>query len=117
MRTLTQWVLTTFTNPAGILILSALDSTLFFWLPFGVDAATVVFSMRGIAPWWAVALLATGGSIAGAPLPEAVVLVAPKAGESRRAKRTCPAEARRKSWAKRTGHYAAKRLQSVRHGT
>jgi membrane protein YqaA with SNARE-associated domain len=50
------------------LILAALDSTLFFWLPFGVDAATVVFSMRGIAPWWAVALLATAGSIAGALL-------------------------------------------------
>jgi membrane protein YqaA with SNARE-associated domain len=66
MRALTQWVLATFTNPAGILVLAALDSTLFFWLPFGVDAATVVFSMRGRAPWWAVALLATGGSIAGA---------------------------------------------------
>lgn len=65
MRTVTHWVLTTFTNPTGILILAALDSTLFFWLPFGVDAATIVFSMRGIAPWWAVALLATGGSIAG----------------------------------------------------
>ena len=66
MRTVTHWVLTTFTNPSGILVLAALDSTLFFWLPFGVDAATIVFSMRGIAPWWAVALLATGGSIAGA---------------------------------------------------
>jgi membrane protein YqaA with SNARE-associated domain len=66
MRTVTHWVLTTFTSPTGILILAALDSTLFFWLPFGVDAATIVFSMRGIAPWWAVALLATGGSLAGA---------------------------------------------------
>ena len=66
MRALTQWVLATFTNPAGIVVLAALDSTLFFWLPFGVDAATIVFSMRGLAPWWAVALLATFGSMAGA---------------------------------------------------
>ena len=47
MRAITHWVLTTFTSPSGILILAALDSTLFFWLPFGVDAATIVFSMRG----------------------------------------------------------------------
>jgi membrane protein YqaA with SNARE-associated domain len=65
MRTLTQWVLSTFTSPAGILVLAALDSTLFFWLPFGVDAATIVFAMRGVAPWWGVALLTTAGSMAG----------------------------------------------------
>ena len=65
MRSLTHWVLTTFTSPIGILILAAFDSTLFFWLPFGIDAATVVLSMRGVAPWWAVALLATGGSVVG----------------------------------------------------
>jgi membrane protein YqaA with SNARE-associated domain len=66
MRSLTHWVLTTFASPIGILILAALDSTLFFWLPFGIDAATVVLSMRGVAPWWAVALLASAGSVAGA---------------------------------------------------
>ena len=66
MRTLTHWVLTTFASPIGIVILAALDSTLFFWLPFGIDAAAVVLSMRGVAPWWAVALLASGGSVAGA---------------------------------------------------
>jgi membrane protein YqaA with SNARE-associated domain len=65
MRTLTQWVLATFTSPVGIVFLATLDSTLFFWLPFGVDVATIVFAMRGIAPWWAVALLTTVGSIAG----------------------------------------------------
>lgn len=66
MRSLTHWVLTTFASPLGILILAMLDSTLFFWLPFGIDAATVVLSMRGVAPWWAVAMLATGGSVVGA---------------------------------------------------
>src|SRR6185436_20010100 len=66
MRALTHWILTAFASPIGILILAALDSTLFFWLPFGIDAATVVLSMRGVAPWWAVALLATGGSVIGA---------------------------------------------------
>ena len=66
MRSLTHWVLTTFASPIGIVILAALDSTLFFWLPFGIDAAAVVLSMRGVAPWWAVALLASGGSVVGA---------------------------------------------------
>jgi membrane protein YqaA with SNARE-associated domain len=68
MRSLTQWVLTTFTSPVGVLLLAALDSTLFFWLPFGIDAATIVFAMRGVAPWWAVAVLTTAGSIAGSLL-------------------------------------------------
>ncbi len=68
MRSLTQWVLTTFTSPVGILILATLDSTLFFWLPFGIDAATIVFAMRGAAPWWTIALLATVGSLAGSLL-------------------------------------------------
>ena len=66
MRALTHWILTAFASPIGILILAALDSTLFFWLPFGIDAATVILSMRSVAPWWAVALLASGGSVAGA---------------------------------------------------
>ena len=66
MRSLTHWVLTTFASPIGIVILAALDSTLFFWLPFGIDAATVVLSIRGVAPWWTIALLATGGSVVGA---------------------------------------------------
>jgi membrane protein YqaA with SNARE-associated domain len=66
MRSLTHWILTTFASPIGILILAALDSTLFFWLPFGIDAATVSLAMRNVAPWWAVALLVTGGSVVGA---------------------------------------------------
>jgi membrane protein YqaA with SNARE-associated domain len=68
MRAFTQWILTTFTSPVGIVILAALDSTLFFWLPFGIDAATIVLAMRGVAPWWAVAVLATIGSVAGAAI-------------------------------------------------
>lgn len=68
MRAFTQWVLATFASPVGLLILAALDSTLFFWLPFGVDAATIVLAMRGVAPWWAVAALATIGSGAGAAI-------------------------------------------------
>jgi membrane protein YqaA with SNARE-associated domain len=68
MRAVTQWVLSAFTNPVGIVLLAALDSTLFFWLPFGIDAATIVFAMRGVAPWWAVAALATAGAVAGSAL-------------------------------------------------
>jgi membrane protein YqaA with SNARE-associated domain len=68
VRAVTQWVLSTFTSPVGLMVLAALDSTLFFWLPFGVDAATIVFAMRGVVPWWVVAFLATAGSLAGAAL-------------------------------------------------
>jgi membrane protein YqaA with SNARE-associated domain len=47
-------------------VLAALDSTLFFSLPFGIDAAVILLAaqMRGL--WWTVALLATIGSVAGA---------------------------------------------------
>jgi membrane protein YqaA with SNARE-associated domain len=68
MRAFTHWVLSTFTSPAGIFIIAALDSTLFFWLPFGIDAATILLAMRGVAPWWAVAAVVTAGSAAGSVL-------------------------------------------------
>jgi membrane protein YqaA with SNARE-associated domain len=65
MRAVTHWILSTFASPIGIVLIAALDSTLFFWLPFGIDAATILLAMRGIAPWWGVAALVTAGSAAG----------------------------------------------------
>jgi membrane protein YqaA with SNARE-associated domain len=66
MRALTRWVLTLFASPIGIVVLAALDSTLFFNLPLGIDAAVIILAaqMRELA--WIVPLLATGGSVAGA---------------------------------------------------
>jgi membrane protein YqaA with SNARE-associated domain len=68
MRTFSHWILALFTSPAGVFVLAALDSTLFFSLPFGIDAAVVILAARLGAWWWIVPLLATTGSVAGAAL-------------------------------------------------
>jgi membrane protein YqaA with SNARE-associated domain len=68
MRALTRWVLSTFASPAGIVILAALDSTLFFSLPFGIDAAVILLAARSETLAWTVPLLAAGGSLAGGAL-------------------------------------------------
>jgi membrane protein YqaA with SNARE-associated domain len=66
MRSLTSWVLSTFTSPIGIFVLALLDSTLFFSLPFGIDAAVIILSARNETLAWAVPIVATVGSTAGA---------------------------------------------------
>jgi membrane protein YqaA with SNARE-associated domain len=72
MRTLAhpfaRWIIATFVSPLGIVVLAALDSTLFFSLPFGLDAAVVLLSARLGRGAWVVPLLASAGSIAGALL-------------------------------------------------
>src|SRR5690348_5259930 len=68
MRGFSQWILGLFTSPVGVFVLAALDSTMFFSFPFGIDAAVVILAARlgGLA--WIVPLLATLGSVAGAAL-------------------------------------------------
>ena len=68
MRSFSHWIIVLFASPAGVVVLAALDSTLFFSLPFGIDAAVVILAARMHALWWIVPLLATAGSIAGAAL-------------------------------------------------
>jgi membrane protein YqaA with SNARE-associated domain len=68
MRALSQWLISIFTSPLGVVVLGALDSTLFFSLPFGIDAAVIILSARLGSLAWTVPLLATAGSIAGAAL-------------------------------------------------
>jgi len=68
MRSFSTWIIAVFTSPAGIVVLSALDSTLFFSLPFGIDAAVIILAARLHDVWWVVPLLATAGSTAGAAL-------------------------------------------------
>jgi hypothetical protein len=38
MRSFSHWIITLFATPLGVLVLAALDSTLFLSLPFGIDA-------------------------------------------------------------------------------
>jgi membrane protein YqaA with SNARE-associated domain len=68
MRSFSRWIITLFASPVGVVILAALDSTLFFSLPLGIDAAVVILAARLGDTWWIVPLLATMGSVAGAAL-------------------------------------------------
>ena len=68
MRAFSHWILALFASPLGVFVLAALDSTLFFSLPFGIDAAVIILAARLRELWWAVPLLATSGSLAGAAL-------------------------------------------------
>lgn len=66
MRALSHWAIAVFANPIGIVVLAALDSTLFFSLPFGIDAVVIILAARLRDTWWIVPLLASLGSVAGA---------------------------------------------------
>jgi membrane protein YqaA with SNARE-associated domain len=68
MRALSHWIIALCASPAGVVVLAALDSTLFFSLPFGIDAAVIILAARMRELWWLVPLLATAGSVAGATL-------------------------------------------------
>jgi membrane protein YqaA with SNARE-associated domain len=68
MRSFSHWVIALCASPLGVVVLAALDSTLFFSLPFGIDAAVVLLSARLHALAWMVPLLATLGSLVGAAL-------------------------------------------------
>jgi membrane protein YqaA with SNARE-associated domain len=68
VRAFTHWILSLFASPFGVVILGALDSTLFFSLPFGIDVAVVLLAARLHDRWWIVPVLATAGSTVGAAL-------------------------------------------------
>jgi membrane protein YqaA with SNARE-associated domain len=50
----------------GALVLGALDATMVFFLPFGIDALVIYLSARNGVLFWMYPLLATAGSVAGA---------------------------------------------------
>jgi membrane protein YqaA with SNARE-associated domain len=68
MRAFSHWLVLLFASPAGVIVLAALDSTLFFSLPFGIDAAVILLAARLRDFWWIVPLIATAGSVVGAAL-------------------------------------------------
>ena len=68
MRGFSGWVLGLFASPIGVVALAFLDSTLFFSLPFGIDAVVIILAARERQLWWVVPLLAAAGSVAGAAL-------------------------------------------------
>src|SRR5438045_2774009 len=66
MRAFSHWILALFASPAGVVVLAALDSTVFFSLPLGIDAAVILLAAHKGTVAWVVPLLATAGSIVGA---------------------------------------------------
>jgi membrane protein YqaA with SNARE-associated domain len=68
MRGITHWILATFASPAGVFALAALDATLFFSLPFGIDAVVIILAARGHPYTWMVPVLAAAGSAFGAAI-------------------------------------------------
>jgi membrane protein YqaA with SNARE-associated domain len=66
MRALLSAFLRHFLTPPGLVILGALDASLIFFLPLGIDFAVIILSARTPTLFWLHALLATAGSALGA---------------------------------------------------
>ena len=67
MRSLSRRLVVLFASPLGLFVLAALDSSLFFSLPFGIDAVVIIVAAR-LPAAWLVPLLAAAGSVTGAAL-------------------------------------------------
>jgi membrane protein YqaA with SNARE-associated domain len=67
-----------FLSPPGLVLMSALDTSLVFFLPLGIDLAVVLVTAAQPDRFWLYALLATMGSLIGA---SATFWVGRKAGE------------------------------------
>jgi membrane protein YqaA with SNARE-associated domain len=66
MRALLTALLRHFLTPPGLVVLGALDSSLIFFLPLGIDFAVIILSARTPELFWLHALMATAGSLIGA---------------------------------------------------
>jgi membrane protein YqaA with SNARE-associated domain len=67
VRSLSRHLVTLFASPLGVFVLAALDSSLLFSLPFGIDAVVIIVAAR-LPAAWLVPLLAAAGSVTGAGL-------------------------------------------------
>jgi membrane protein YqaA with SNARE-associated domain len=68
MRSLSRRLVGIFGSPLGLFVLAALDGTVFFSLPFGVDAVVIILTARLRDTASIVPVLATAGSATGAAL-------------------------------------------------
>ena len=66
MRSFFYSLLAYFLTPVGLLVMAALDSSLIFFLPLGIDFAVIVLAARKAELFWMYAVLATVGSVVGA---------------------------------------------------
>jgi membrane protein YqaA with SNARE-associated domain len=54
-----------FLTPGGVLLMGALDSSLVFFFPLGIDFVVIIMSARKPELFWLYAVLAAGGSVLG----------------------------------------------------
>lgn len=66
MRSLLSSLLGYFLTPGGLLLMGALDASVVFFLPLGIDFVVIILTARKPELFWMYALLATTGSILGA---------------------------------------------------
>ena len=66
MRAFFNSLLGYFLTPWGIILMGALDSSLIFFLPLGIDFAVIILAARKPELFWLYAILATIGSVIGA---------------------------------------------------
>ncbi len=66
MRAFFYSLLGYFLTPWGIVLMGALDSSLVFFLPLGIDFAVIILAARKPELFWLYAILATVGSVIGA---------------------------------------------------
>jgi membrane protein YqaA with SNARE-associated domain len=68
VQSVSRWLVGVFASPLGVFALGALDSTLFFSVPFGIDAVVIILAARLGETAWIVPLLAAAGGALGAIL-------------------------------------------------
>lgn len=66
MRSLFGPLLSYFLTPAGVTVMAALDSSVIFFLPLGIDFVVILLSARHPDLFWLYAILAAFGSVVGA---------------------------------------------------
>jgi membrane protein YqaA with SNARE-associated domain len=66
MRALFHSLLGYFLTPFGVLLMGAIDSSLVFFLPLGIDFVVIILAARRPELFWLYAVLATMGSVIGA---------------------------------------------------
>ena len=102
MRSFFYSLLGYFLTPWGLVAMAALDSSLVFFLPLGIDFAVIVLAAREPSLFWLYALLATVGSVAGAAV---TFWIGHKVGEHGLARLVKPSRLRRVQ--ERVGNSAA----------
>lgn len=65
MRSLFHSLLSYFLTPGGLLLMGALDASVVFFLPLGIDFVVIILSARKPELFWLYALLASLGSMLG----------------------------------------------------